>query len=72
MVVGEHRHFRSSLYELSLFQNILQMWGWEESSAVCSWISPYSLHTENITTHWTHAATQVPSLFLLASVQHAQ
>ena len=72
MVVGDHCHFRSSLYELSLFRSSLQIWGWEESSAVCSWISPRSLHTENITTHWTHAATHVPSLFLLASVQHAQ
>lgn len=51
MVVGEHCQFRSSLYELSLFQNILQIWGWEESSAVCGWISPRSLYTENITTH---------------------
>ena len=46
MAVGEHCHFTSSLYELSLFQNILQIWGWEESSVVCGWISPRSLHTE--------------------------
>lgn len=47
MVVGEHCQFRSSLYELSLFQNILQIWGREESSAVCGWISPFPVHGEH-------------------------
>ena len=53
MVFGEHCHFGSSFYELSCSGSMLQIWHWEESRAVCSWVSPCSqtLRTSSVTGH---------------------